>query len=57
MTSNHIIATMPTDTIVAFVIPLVAMLTSMLVMWREEHLWNFSVLKGVGLSNLVTGNF
>jgi hypothetical protein len=31
------------DTIVAFVIPLVAMLTSTPVIWREERLSNFSV--------------
>jgi hypothetical protein len=35
------------DTIVAFVIPLVALLTSSPVMWRKEHLWNFRVLQRV----------
>jgi hypothetical protein len=29
--------------IVAIVIPLVTLLTSTLVMWLEEHLWNFTV--------------
>jgi hypothetical protein len=59
MTSGHFIVTMTLDTIVvfdstvAFVIPLIALLTSMPVMWHEEHLWNFSVLQGVHLSSLV----
>jgi hypothetical protein len=53
--SDHICTTMAQDiivafdTIVAFVIPLVTMLTSAPVMWHEEHIWNVSVL----LSNLV----
>jgi hypothetical protein len=44
MVSNRIIATTTLNTavafdiIVAFVIPLVALLTSTPVMWREEHL-------------------
>jgi hypothetical protein len=38
------IATMTLDTIVAFVIPVFALLMSVPVMWREERLWNFSVL-------------
>jgi hypothetical protein len=44
MISDHIIATITLDTTVefyttvAFVIALVAMLTSTPVMWREEHL-------------------
>jgi hypothetical protein len=40
------------DTIVAFVIPLVALLTSPL-MWREEHLWNISVLQRARISSPV----
>jgi hypothetical protein len=35
------------DTIVSFAIPLVALLTSSPMMWRKEHLWNFSVLQRV----------
>jgi hypothetical protein len=60
MTSEHIISTKTSDTIVAFyttvafVIPSVALLTSMSVMWREEHLWNFSVLQRGHFSSLVT---
>jgi hypothetical protein len=42
------------DNVVVFVIPLVALLTSWPVMWRKEHLWNFSALKRGPLSNLVT---
>jgi hypothetical protein len=53
MTSNHIIATMTLDTIVAFVIRMVALLTSTPVMMREEHLWNLCVLQRVHLPNLV----
>jgi hypothetical protein len=41
------------DTIVAFVIASVALLTSSPVMWRGKHLWIFSVLKTVHFSNLV----
>jgi hypothetical protein len=41
------------DTIVAFVILLVALLTSSPAMWCLEHLWNFSVLKRIHLSNIV----
>jgi hypothetical protein len=33
------------DTIVAFVIPLIALLTSSPVMWRKERLWKFSMLQ------------
>jgi hypothetical protein len=33
---------MALDTSVAFFVPVVALLTSM--MWREERLWNFCVL-------------
>jgi hypothetical protein len=59
MTSRHIVATMfldntvAFDTIVAFVIPLIVLLTSLTVKWCEEHLWKFSVLQKVHLSNLV----
>jgi hypothetical protein len=60
MTSDRIIPTVIFDTvvafdiIVAFVIPLVAPLMLSPVMWRKEHLWNFSVLlQRVQLSNLV----
>jgi hypothetical protein len=57
--SYHIIETVALDFIVAFdiivvfVIPLVALLSSSPVMWREEHLWNISVLQRVHLSDLV----
>jgi hypothetical protein len=40
--------------ILVFIIPLVALKTSSPVMWRKEHLWNFSVLQRVQLSSLVT---
>jgi hypothetical protein len=59
MTSDNIIATVTLDTIIAFytvtafVIPLVTLLTSTPVTWREEHLWNFCVLQRLHLSNLV----
>jgi hypothetical protein len=59
MTLNHINATVIFDTIVAFhiivaiVIPLVALIMPTPVMWHEEHVWNFSVLKGVHLSHIV----
>jgi hypothetical protein len=51
MTLDYIVSTMTLDTIIgfdaitAFVIPMVASLTSSAVMWRKEHLWNFSVLQ------------
>jgi hypothetical protein len=57
MNLNGIAATMSLDTIVAsdtivlFVVPLVALLTSWPVMWRKEHLWNCSVLQRVHISN------
>jgi hypothetical protein len=38
MVVDHIVATMMLDTTVAFVIPLVTLLTSSPVMWRKEHL-------------------
>jgi hypothetical protein len=41
------------DKIVAFVIPGVALLTSLSVMWREERLYNFTVLQIVHLYNHV----
>jgi hypothetical protein len=41
------------DTIVEFVMPLVALLMSLPMMWFEEHLWNASVLQRVHLSNLL----
>jgi urocanate hydratase len=41
------------DTNTAFVIPLVVLLTPPPVMWRNEHLRNFSVLQRVHLSSLV----
>jgi hypothetical protein len=53
MNVDHIVGTMTLNTIVAFVILLVALLTSFTVMWRKEHLWNFSVLPRVYVSNLV----
>jgi hypothetical protein len=58
MILEHTFATATLDTIVAFDtivaldIPLVALLTSPPVMWRKEHLWNFSVLQRVHLFNL-----
>jgi hypothetical protein len=41
------------DTIAALYIPLIVLLTSLPVMWRKEHLWNYTVLQIVHLSNLV----
>jgi uncharacterized membrane protein YagU involved in acid resistance len=41
------------DIVVTFVIPLVTLLTSSPVMWREEYLWNIGVLQRVHFSNLV----
>jgi hypothetical protein len=52
MILDHTFAEMALDTIVAFVIPLVALLTSSPIMWCEEHLWNFSVFQRVHLSSL-----
>jgi hypothetical protein len=43
--SDRIIEMMTLDTIVAFVILLVALLASTPMGWREEHLWNSSVLE------------
>jgi hypothetical protein len=50
---RSIIATATLDTIVAFVIPLVALPTSSPIIWRIEHLCNLSVLQIVQLPNLV----
>jgi hypothetical protein len=50
MTLNRTVATITSHTIVEFgtivalVIPLTSLLTSSLVMWRKEHVLNFSVL-------------
>jgi hypothetical protein len=58
MPSNHV-ATVVFDTIVAFdiivafVSSLLALLTSSPVLWRKEHLLNFSVLQSVHVSNFV----
>jgi hypothetical protein len=52
MTSVHF-TVMTLDTIAAFDTLLVALLASLPMMWYEEHLWNFSVLQRVHLSNLV----
>jgi hypothetical protein len=60
VTLDYIIATMALDhiiafdTIVAFFIPLFALLTSSPMMWYKEHLWNISALQRVHFSNLVT---
>jgi hypothetical protein len=71
MISDHTIAPMTLDIIVAFVVafeqewcksivPLRSgcqrsnLLTSPSMIWREEHLWTFSVLQRVHLSNLVS---
>jgi hypothetical protein len=37
MTFVHIVATLEMDTIVAVIVPLVALLTSSPVMWRKEE--------------------
>jgi hypothetical protein len=57
VTLDHNVATMTLDTIVAFtivafVVRLVALLSSP-VMWRKEHIWNGCVLRRVHVSNLV----
>jgi hypothetical protein len=67
MTSDHIVATMTLDHIVArmnldvmvafdnfvaFAIPFVALLTPSPVMWRKEHIRNFSVLQRAHISSL-----
>jgi hypothetical protein len=60
---DHIIATAALDntaefgTILAFVISLVVLLTSSLVMGYKQHLWNFSVLQRVRLSNIAGMDF
>jgi hypothetical protein len=53
MTLDHTVATMTMDTTTAFVIPLVALLTSSPVMRRKEHHWNASVLQRVHIPSLV----
>jgi hypothetical protein len=50
---HFFLAKMTLDTIVGFVIPLVALLTSGPVMWRKERLRNISVVQRVHLYNLV----
>jgi hypothetical protein len=50
---DHIIETMLSDTTVAFVLPLVAMLTSTPAMQHVNHLWNFSVFQRVHILKLV----
>jgi hypothetical protein len=40
------------DMIVAYVIPMVDLLTSTLVTWGEEHIQNFSVQQRVHISNI-----
>jgi hypothetical protein len=56
---DHILATVTLDNIVAFdtifafFISLVVLLVSSPVTWCEEHLWNFSLLQRVRLSNSV----
>jgi hypothetical protein len=53
MTLDHIVASITSDTIVVFdiivefLMSAVALLTSSPVMWRKEHIWNFSVLQRV----------
>jgi hypothetical protein len=47
MTLNTIVAAVTLDNTVAFVDPLVALLTLSSVMWRKERLWNFSVRQRV----------
>jgi hypothetical protein len=41
------------DTTVEYAIPLVALLTSTLMMWHEEHLRNSNVLQRVHLPNII----
>jgi hypothetical protein len=61
MNSDHIQTTMTLDTflkvtldtIVTFVILMVALLGSSHVMWRRENFWNFGVIHKVHISNLV----
>jgi hypothetical protein len=57
VTSYHIIpitlnVMVSFDVIVAFIIPLVTLLTSSPLMWRGEHLWNFSVLQRTRFSSI-----
>jgi hypothetical protein len=53
MALDLIVAIMILDTNAAFFFPLVALLTSLAVMWCKEYLWNFSVLQRVNLYSLV----
>jgi hypothetical protein len=53
VTFDRIVATATLDTIVAFVIPSLALLTSSPVMLRKEHLWDSSVLQRIHLSDFV----
>jgi hypothetical protein len=48
-----IITTMTFDTTVAFVIPVVALLMSLLLLSCKEQIWTFSVVQMVHLSYLV----
>jgi hypothetical protein len=52
MTTDRTVATMTLNSIVVFVIPLVALLTSLLAMWRTEHI-KFSSLRAGHISSLV----
>jgi hypothetical protein len=62
MTLDRTVVTITLDTIVAFgdivafIILLVALLTSSPVMWRKEHIWNFSVLHRQCHSEKYVGN-
>jgi hypothetical protein len=49
----HIAVTVTLDTIVAFVIHLIALLMLSPVMFHKEHLWNYNVLHTVHLSSLI----
>jgi hypothetical protein len=54
ITSDHLIATVTLDAIIALVIPLVALLMLLPVIWHEKHIQNIGALQTVHLSNLVT---
>jgi hypothetical protein len=54
MILDHIVALVILDTIVAFDIPLIALLMSLPMTWHMELLRNFSVLQRVHLSHPVT---
>jgi hypothetical protein len=53
MTTMILGTTVAFDAIVALIVPLLALMTSMPVMWRKEHFWNFSVLQIEHRSSLV----